>query len=102
LCQASLAILQLIAYGIFGTSMALAVGPVAVVPVVTAAVGQVAVAGTAEYLTAAITLAFLSGLILIAMSVLRRGFLWRTSRPHMAIVGLVTGTKHFRNVGPTT
>jgi SulP family sulfate permease len=86
LCQASLAILQLIAYGIFGTSRALAVGPVA----------------AAEYLTAAITLAFLSGLILIAMSVLRRGFLWRTSRPHMAIVGLVTGTKHSRNVGPTT
>lgn len=25
-------------------------------------------------------------------------FLWRTSRPHMAIVGLVPGTEHFRNV----
>jgi SulP family sulfate permease len=25
-------------------------------------------------------------------------FLWRTSRPHMAIVGQVPGTEHFRNV----
>jgi SulP family sulfate permease len=25
-------------------------------------------------------------------------FLWRTSRPHMAVVGLVPGTEHFRNV----
>jgi SulP family sulfate permease len=25
-------------------------------------------------------------------------FLWRTSRPHFAVVGLVPGTEHFRNV----
>ena len=25
-------------------------------------------------------------------------FLWRTSRPHMAVVGLVPGSEHFRNV----
>ena len=25
-------------------------------------------------------------------------FLWRTSRPHMAVVGRVPGTEHFRNV----
>ena len=25
-------------------------------------------------------------------------FLWRTSRPHMAVVGQVPGTEHFRNV----
>ena len=53
-------ILPLIAYAIFGTSRALAVGPVAVASLMTAAaVGQVAAPGSAEYLTAAITLAFL-------------------------------------------
>ena len=25
-------------------------------------------------------------------------FLWRTTRPHMAVVGLVPGTEHFRNI----
>ena len=25
-------------------------------------------------------------------------FLWRTSRPHMAVVGQVPGSQHFRNV----
>ena len=68
-------ILPLIAYAIFGTSRTLAVGPVAVVSLMTAAaVAQVAAPGTPEYLTAAITLAFLSGLVLVAMSVLRLGF----------------------------
>jgi len=32
----------------------------------------------------------------VALSLLL--FLWRTSRPHMAIVGQVSGTEHFRNV----
>ncbi|SHE78987.1 STAS domain-containing protein [Vibrio gazogenes] len=25
-------------------------------------------------------------------------FLWRTSRPHIAVVGLIEGTQHFRNI----
>jgi SulP family sulfate permease len=32
----------------------------------------------------------------VAVSVLL--FLWRTSRPHMAIVGQVPGTEHCRNI----
>jgi len=32
----------------------------------------------------------------VALSVLL--FLWRTSRPHMAVVGQVPGTEHFRNI----
>jgi SulP family sulfate permease len=69
-------ILPLVVYAIFGTSRTLAVGPVAVVSLMTAAAaGQVAAQGTPEYLTAAITLAFLSGLVLVAMAVLRLGFL---------------------------
>jgi sulfate permease, SulP family len=59
-------ILPLIAYAIFGTSRALSVGPVAVVSLMTAAaVGNLALQGTAEYAAAAIVLAFLSGLMLV-------------------------------------
>ena len=51
-------IAPIILYAIFGTSRALAVGPVAVVSLMTAAaVGQVAEAGTAGYAIAALTLA---------------------------------------------
>ncbi len=56
-------ILPLMAYALFGTSRALAVGPVAVVSLMTAAVvGNMALQGTAEYAAAAIALAFISGL----------------------------------------
>nr|WP_246831411.1 sulfate permease [Pseudotabrizicola formosa] len=85
-------ILPLIAYAIFGTSRALAVGPVAVVSLMTAAaVGQVADPGSAEYLTAAITLAFLSGLVLVAMSLLRLGFL-ANFLSHPVISGFITAS----------
>jgi SulP family sulfate permease len=36
--------------------------------------------------------------ILIGVSLSLLLFLWRTSQPHIAIVGLVPGTEHFRNV----
>ncbi|MTH96999.1 SulP family inorganic anion transporter [Roseibium sp. RKSG952] len=69
-------ILPLIAYAIFGTSRALAVGPVAVVSLLTAAtVGEYAEQGTETYLAAAIILAFLSGLMLMVMGIFRLGFL---------------------------
>jgi SulP family sulfate permease len=69
-------ILPLLAYAMFATSRVLAVGPVAIISLMTAtAVGQVALSGTAEYAMAAIVLAFMSGLILLAMGVFRLGFL---------------------------
>lgn len=69
-------ILPILLYTVFGTSRVLAVGPVAVVSLMTAAtIGQVAEAGTAGYAVAALTLAFLSGAILLLMGVLRLGFL---------------------------
>ena len=59
-------ILPLAAYAIFGTSRTLAVGPVAVISLMTAsAAGSVAVQGTPEYLEAAIALALLSGVMLV-------------------------------------
>jgi SulP family sulfate permease len=69
-------ILPLLAYTLFGTSRTLAVGPVAVISLMTAtAASTVAAPGTAAYVEAAITLAFLSGVILAVMGLLRLGFL---------------------------
>ncbi|HBK91769.1 MAG TPA: sodium-independent anion transporter [Parvularcula sp.] len=69
-------ILPLVAYTIFGTSTALAVGPVAVISLMTAAtVGDFAARGSADYASVALALAFLTGLLLIAMGALRLGFL---------------------------
>jgi len=66
----------LLLYAVFGTSRVLAVGPVAVVSLMTAAAtGQHAVAGMPAYWAVAITLAFLSGAMLLLMGVLRLGFL---------------------------
>jgi sulfate permease, SulP family len=85
-------ILPLAAYAVFGTSRTLAVGPVAVVSLMTAsAVGEVAVAGTADYLTAAIVLALLSGAILLLMGILRLGFL-ANFLSHPVISGFITAS----------
>ncbi|WP_127113915.1 SulP family inorganic anion transporter [Shimia sediminis] len=85
-------ILPLVAYAIFGTSRALAVGPVAVVSLMTAAaVGNLALQGTAEYAAAAITLAFISGLILTVMGLFRLGFL-ANFLSHPVIAGFITAS----------
>ena len=85
-------ILPLVAYAVFGTSRTLAVGPVAVVSLMTAAaVAPLAAQGSAAYLQAAITLAFLSGLMLVAMSVLRLGFL-ANFLSHPVISGFITAS----------
>ena len=79
-------------YAIFGTSRALAVGPVAVVSLMTAAaVGNLAQQGTPEYLGAAIALAMLSGLMLLAMGFLRLGFL-ANFLSHPVISGFITAS----------
>lgn len=66
----------LILYAIFGTSRVLAVGPVAVVSLMTAAaIGEHAAIGTPAYGAFAITLALMSGVILLLMGFLRLGFL---------------------------
>ena len=69
-------ILPLLAYALFGTSRTLAVGPVAVVSLMTAtAAGGVAAEGSPEFAAAALILAMLSGLMLTLMGLLRLGFL---------------------------
>lgn len=69
-------ILPLVAYALFGTSRTLSVGPVAIISLMTAtSLGSVASEGSADYLTAATTLALLSGLFLVAMGFLKLGFI---------------------------
>ncbi|WP_313136101.1 SulP family inorganic anion transporter [Paracoccus jeotgali] len=85
-------ILPIILYAALGTSRALAVGPVAVVSLLTAsAVGQVAAQGTAGYVAAALTLALLSGLMLLAMGLLRLGFL-ANFLSHPVIAGFISAS----------
>lgn len=65
----------LILYAIFGTSRQLAVGPVAMVSLLTAAgIGALNPESTEQYLMYALTLAFLVGLIQFFMGLLRFGF----------------------------
>ena len=74
-------ILPIVPCAAFDTSRALAVGPVAVVSLMTAAaVGKVADQGTIGYAAAALTLAFLSGGILLAMRLFRLDFVATSCR----------------------
>lgn len=85
-------ILPLIAYALMGSSPALAVGPVAVVSLMTAAtVGQIAAAGTADYISAAIALAALSGGLLTIMGLFRLGFI-ANFLSHPVIAGFITAS----------
>lgn len=85
-------IAPLVIYAVFGTSRTLAVGPVAVVSLMTAAaIAPLAAQGTAEYLGAAIALAFLSGLMLLGMGLLRLGFM-ANFISHPVISGFITAS----------
>jgi SulP family sulfate permease len=85
-------IAPIVLYAIFGTSRALAVGPVAVVSLMTAAaIGNIAEPGSPELLLAAVTLAFLSGALLILLGVFRLGFL-ANFLSHPVIAGFITAS----------
>jgi len=69
-------ILPLIAYAVFGTSSTLSVGPVAIASLMTAAaLADVVEQGTADYIAAGVTLAALSGLLLLLAGIFRLGIL---------------------------
>jgi len=85
-------ILPLVAYAIFGTSSTLAVGPVAVVSLMTAAaIGRMMETGSADYAAAAMALALLTGLMLLALGALRLGFL-ANFLSHPIIAGFITAS----------
>lgn len=85
-------IVPIILYAIFGTSRALAVGPVAVVSLMTAAaIGEIAEPGSDQYVAAALTLAFLSGGFLLLLGVFRLGFL-ANFLSHPVIAGFISAS----------
>ena len=82
----------LLLYAVLGSSKVLAVGPVAVVSLMTAAaVAEHAAPGTYAYWQVAITLAFLSGVILLIMGLLRLGFL-ANFLSHPVISGFISAS----------
>lgn len=83
-------ILPLLLYAVMGTSRALAVGPVAVVALMTAAAaGSVAAAGSPGFHLAALWIALLSGMIMLAMGLFRLGFV-ANFLSHPVISGFIT------------
>ena len=85
-------ILPIMAYALFGTSRALAVGPVAVISLMTlTAASNIAPPGSPEFIAAALVLALLSGMMLIAMGVLRLGFL-ANLLSHPVVSGFITAS----------
>ena len=82
----------LLLYALLGSSRVLAVGPVAVVSLMTAAaIGTHAGPGSEQYWAVAITLAFMSGAMLLLMGVLRLGFL-ANFLSHPVIAGFISAS----------
>jgi SulP family sulfate permease len=92
-------LLPMVAYALFGSSMTLAVGPVAVSSLMTAsALMPLASQGSADYISLSILLALLSGLMLLVAGFLRLGFLaWFLSHP--VISGFISGSAVLIGIG---
>ena len=85
-------IVPILLYTVFGTSRSLAVGPVAVVSLMTAAaLSNIVAQGTAGYAVAALSLAGLSGLMLLLLGLFRLGFL-ANFLSHPVISGFITAS----------
>ncbi len=85
-------ILPQLIYTLFGTSKTLAVGPVAIIALMTgAALSSVAVTGTETYLQAALILSLLSGGMLVIMGLLKMGF-FSNFLSHPVISGFLTAS----------
>lgn len=92
-------ILPIIAYAFLGSSMTLAVGPVAVASLMTASALQpLAATGSADYVAMAMLLSLLSGAMLLAFGALRLGFLAHFLS-HPVISGFISGSAILIAVG---
>jgi SulP family sulfate permease len=92
-------ILPIVAYALLGSSMTLAVGPVAVASLMTASALQpLATAGSAEYVALAVQLSLISGVMLLAFGALRLGFL-AYFLSHPVISGFISGSAVLIAVG---
>ncbi len=85
-------IFPLLTYAIFGSSRTLSVGPVAVASLMTAsAIGSISAVGTADYATAATALALLGGVMMIALGLLKFGFI-ANFLSHPVVSGFITAS----------
>ncbi|WP_148253928.1 SulP family inorganic anion transporter [Aidingimonas lacisalsi] len=85
-------ILPLIVYTVFGTSRTLAIGPMALISLMTAAaLSKVAPPGSEAYIDAAITLTLMVGILLTLMGALRLGF-FANFLSHPVISGLLSAS----------
>ena len=85
-------ILPLVLYAMFGTSSSLSVGPVAVASLMTAtSLATIAEQGTESYLTGAITLSLLSGVMLVMMGVMKLGMI-TNFLSHSVISGFISAS----------
>ncbi|SER88804.1 SulP family inorganic anion transporter [Halopseudomonas bauzanensis] len=84
-------LLPLLGYALFGTSMSMSVGPVAVTALMTAALlAPLATVGSEQYYQLAIWLALMSGVLLFVLGLLRMGFL-ANFLSHPVISGFISG-----------
>ncbi len=91
--------LPLLAYALFGSSMTLAVGPVAVISLMTAtALTGLAAPGSPEYVALAGQLALISGVLLILFGLLRLGFM-ASLLSHPVIAGFISGSAVLITIG---
>ena len=98
------ATVPLVAYAVFGTSRQLAVGPVAIVSLMTAAaLGELADEGGADYIALAALLALMVGVVHLVLGLARLGFVVNLLS-HSVLVGftaaaaLIIGTSQVKHV----
>ncbi len=85
-------LLPAVLYALLGTSRTLAIGPVAIIALMTgAALSNVATPGSDAYLQAALVLSLLSGAMLVAMGLLRLGF-FANFLSHPVIAGFLSSS----------
>jgi SulP family sulfate permease len=85
-------IAPLLAYSLLGTSRTLSVGPVAIVSLMSAAaISKIAPPDTASFVAASVSLAFLTGLILLGMGIFKMGFL-ANFLSHAVINGFISAS----------
>ncbi len=85
-------ILPLFVYGLLGSSRVLSVGPVAVISLLTAAaLAPFAEPFSAEYIGLALLLAFMTGVIQLALGAFRAGFV-ANLLSHPVVAGFITGS----------
>tara|TARA_R110000764_G_scaffold29470_3_gene69016 strand:- start:3085 stop:4812 length:1728 start_codon:yes stop_codon:yes gene_type:complete len=84
-------LLPLLGYALFGSSMSMSVGPVAITGLMTATLlAPLATVGSPDYLQLAVWLALLSGFMLFVLGLLRLGFL-ANFLSHPVISGFISG-----------